>query len=442
MPMVDGRVARSAERPESRLGGVGGRSLPTAIGTAALLFLTAPASAQQTGFTEGLRVQGGYTHQTAAPDNLTLTTIPAVSFLYLQKRAELRATYAFTFSVYTGGSSADIANRLNVSSYFDLSQRTGLVLTAEGTQTTVNNALTAAPASATTVTTLPTGSTNLVTARISEGLSHQVTPVVRTGQALDGLYSTQLEQTNLHGYYTSASLSLEREWPRDALGGDVRTAYSFSHAPPFPDSQLVNIGLTPHWRHDISRQFTASLATGASVIFSPQPGTRRILEPFVLATLLYAWSDSEVDVNYFMGVAPNQLTAQPFQTDRVGLHASTPLSVRYRIAGGTSISYAHSKTLNLFTDPTLPPIPSTDAVFGDVDVGWSPVENVQVFARYQIYDQIVSGAVDTTIPNATPPPANEIRHLAFIGVQLSSRLDTFKVRTSFPQRVDRGDPAR
>lgn len=412
-----------------------------AFAICAALVLAPSVAEAESGLTESLRLQGAYTHQTAG-DDLTGFVIPTLSYFTIAKRAQLRLTYAFTFAVHTTDPPADIANRVSLGSSFELSQRTGLVLNADAFETTVNNALVSQPSAVTTVTTLPTGTTRIVTAHVGQGLSHQLTPVVRVGQGLDGSYTTTLGDSELKGWYTGGAVSIDREWVRDALGADIRGAYTFSHQPPppppavaLPDQEIGNIGLTPHWRHDISRRTTGYVAAGASYVFSPAKNTRRIIKPFGLASLLYQWDDAEVDLSYGIGVAPNSLTAQLFDANRVTLHASSPISVRYHISGGASVSYTHGRIVNLYVDPTIPPTPDSDAVFGDVELGWSPSDFVSAFARYQIFDQIASG--DTTLATTT---GSEIRHVVLFGVAFASRLDAIKIRTRLPQRVDRGDP--
>ncbi len=398
-----------------------------------ILGTTSIASAQ-TSLAERLRAQGIYTHQTgqASPDDLAGQVVPELSLLSLGARSQLRATYTLAATAHTTFP-ADLANRVNLSSAFELSKRTTLLLSAEAGHSTVANALISGGSSAAPVGVVPLAAGQLLTARISEGTSWEASPVIRFNQSVDATYVTTFDgPLSLDGYLANAVVSIDRTWKSDALGVDLRNGYARTHAEPLPPERLISLALTPHWRHDISQALTSLFVAGASIVFSPDPGTRPLVGPFAQASFNYLLDEATVAVIGSVGTQANALTAQLLYADQVTIRASTPLSLRHAIDASTSIGYIHGTILDRRRGVVQPP--DFDAFIADASIGWSPTEAVELFARYQFLDQL---AADTALA-ATPATQ---RSTVILGIQLSSHPDPIRVPTRFPQRVDRSDAA-
>ncbi len=398
----------------------------------ALLVLPATASAQA-GLTERLRIQGGYTYvqNTQPPDDRWAGVAPELSYTVLEPLWMLRVTYGFAANVHTTFP-VDISNRLSLASSFELSKRTSLLLNADATETTIASLLATQPANNAVIGALPPGDTHLLATNAAEGISYELGPVVTMTEGVNGSYVTSFGSgPTVDNIFGGAYLGLERLWKKDSLGLDGRMGYARTRTDPLPLATFYNASLAPKWRHDINRQFTASLSTGATIVWSPDQHTKPKLGPFIQASLLYAWSDSTLEGVYTTGFVPNQLTAQLLQSDQITIHATTLLSVRHHISGAASAGFVHGTLVNLRTD--LPTPPGFNSYVADAELDWSPAEAVTLFTRYQFLDQITDQQANTT---ATPPI---VRNAVIVGIQLSSRADDLRVPGRFPQRVDRGD---
>jgi hypothetical protein len=387
-----------------------------------------------TGLEERLRAQGIYAHQTRQTprDDFAGQVSPELTLFSIAERAQFRLTYTFLATAHTAYP-ADISNRANLVATLELSKRTTMLLSAEVGHSTVANALIARPASETTVGVVPITAGQLLTTRISEATSWEASPVVRLGQQVDASYVVSIDAPlALETYLANAVVSLDREWKRDALGIDFRASYVRSHAEPLPPQRLVPLALTPHWRHDISRSLTSLLLGGASVIVSPDTGTRARLAPFLQGSLLYTVDDASFELLGSVGTQPNALTAQLLYADQVTLRASTPLSVEHGVVASAAVGYTHGSIVNVNRGASR--APDFDSFIADASVGWSPVDALQLFARYLFIDQITAD----TPPTITPAVQ---RSTVILGIQLSSRPDPVRVPTRFPQRVDRTDTA-
>jgi hypothetical protein len=281
---------------------------------------------------------------------------------------------------------------------------------------------------------VPLGIGQLFTSRVGEGVSWEVSPRMRFTQLADATYITTIgapANLSLEAYLANGVLSLDRVWPTDAIGVDLRGGYAQASVPPLPTSRLIPLALTPHWRHDISRTFTSLFVAGATVVVSPDPGTKTLAGPFAQATLRYLLDDSTFDLTGSVGTTANALTAQLLYADQVTFATTTALSVRHHIVGSAGLGYTHGSVIELRRAVT--PQPDFDAFIGDVGVTWAPTPAVGLFARYQFVDQITATGV-----GAAATPALQ-RHAVIIGIQLSARPDPIRVPTQFPQRVDRSD---
>lgn len=308
-----------------------------------------------------------------------------------------------------------------------------MLLSAEAGHTSLTNALILrAPADA-PVGALPLTAGQLVTARVAEGTSWEASPVVRVGQTADALYVKAINSpTAQESYLVNAIASVDRSWKVDTLGIDFRAGYAWSHTEGTPPSRLVPLAVTPHWRHDISRNLSALFVAGGSIVLSLDPGTRPLLAPFMQASFLYLVDDATFELTGSVGTQGNSLTAQLLYADQIVLRVATPLSVRHAVVASASVGYTHGSVVDLRRDTLQPP--GFDTFIADAGIGWSPTAAVELFARYQFLDQITA---DTAL--ATTPALQ--RNAVILGVQLSSGPSATRVPTRFPQRVDRSDAA-
>ena len=403
----------------------------------AVLATAAPGRAQTT-LTERLRVQGIYSTQTGTvpPQDIAAQVVPELSLLDVSKRSQLRATYTFAATAHTT-LPADISNRLVLTSAFDLSKRTSLLLAAEAGHTTVTNSLILrSPADAPTGT-VPIGIGQLFTSRVGEGVSWEASSRMRFTQLADGTYITTINapaNLSVEAYLANLVLSLDRVWPTDAVGIDLRGGFAQSKVAPLPRSRLVPMSVTPHWRHDISRSVTSLFVGGATLVVSPDPATRTLAAPYGQATLSYLVDDSTFDLTGSVGTTANALTAQLLYGEQVALRTTTSLSNEHHVVGSAGVGYTHGSVIEL--RPAAVTQPDFDAFIADAGLSWSATLYMDLFARYQFVDQITAAGAAGGGLGATPALQ---RHAVIIGIQLVARPDPIRVPTRFPQRVDRGD---
>jgi hypothetical protein len=405
------------------------------VALCAVLVVLPSTAAAQGGLTGRVRYLGGYTHETpetfGSSHDVWSAVVPEVSYLFVEPRWQLRTTYAFTAAVHTRNPT-EIANRLSVVSSYELSRRTTLLLSADANQTSLSNYLITRPLVDTTTVLVPSSNSRLLTATASEGLVWEASPSVLLGQGLAATYVTSLDpEVQIDNAFASAFLSLERTWKRDALGGEVRAAYTSVDSPPTASGKFVTFTAAPRWRHDLGPSLSSTLAAGASIVVSPDPETEPLVTPSVRGALLYTVETSSLELSYAAGAAPNVLTGQMLRSHLVTLRGGVPLSERHRLFANGSIGYLNGTLINLRRDPALGATPEVNALLSDVEVTWLATDWMQLFVRGLFLAQ----------DNGSDAPAF-VREAGIVGVQFSSRSpDGVAIPVRFPQRVDRSDGA-
>ncbi|MBX3206862.1 MAG: hypothetical protein KF764_17460 [Labilithrix sp.] len=414
------------------------RATSTAV-CAALVAFASDAAAQPIAV-ERIRLQGGYIGEARpepAPhlDDVWIGAVPQLSVFWLTPDATLSIDYQLTAALHSFNSLSEIANLLTLASAIDLSRRTRLLLTAEGAQSTYSNYLISRPAGAAPVALYPSAGNRVITGRVSEVISHDLTPAVRLEQdATLGVFTTLAPSPPLDTFFADLGGLVERTWRRDALGAELRSGYvNIKAFPPVPDQQFVTLTAAPRWRHDWTTTVSSALSGGATAVLSPDAGTAPRAAPFGRASVLYNALPTTAELSYQVGVFPSVLTGLLAETNQVTLQGTVPISEHHRVFFGGSVGYQHASLIdlrNLGNDLTY------DSFLSDVGVTWQVSPLMQVFGRYQFIAQVGDA-------NAVGLNPSLLRDFFIVGVQLSSRPSPIEaVQTRLPQRVDQTDAPR
>ena len=410
------------------------RARAAAICVALLAF--APAAQAQPQIVERLRLQGGYiTEQRPAPaprvEDFWVGAVPELSATWLTPRATVNITYSLTGALHSLGSASEVANRIILTSAYELSRRTSLLLSAEGAQTSTSNFLIQRPAADTAIALYPAAGTRFITGRLTQGLRHELSPVLVASQDASALTMTTLAPAPpLDTFVASVGGGLERLWRNDAVGFNVRGGYALTRAtPPTPSTDVFTVTAAPRWRHDWTQTLTSSVEAGGTYLFSADPNAEPVIAPYGQAMLLYSMDPTTVDLSYRIGVFPSPLTGQILRSQQVVLHALTPISEHHRVYIGGSIGYLRATLLDLVSTANDQ---SFHAFYSDIDLAWQASARVRVFGRYQTIAQLAD-------VNAAGVNPSFLRDAVLVGVQFSSENAQITIPTRFAQRVDGAD---
>ena len=414
-----------------------------APGIAGVLLLAGTARAQavvpgsNTELVERLRVQGGFiTESRSAPtprtDDVWIGVVPQLTLTLVARDFVATLDYQLVAAVHSLGDASEVANLVNASSQFDLSSRTRLLLSGSFAQSSLSNYLQNQPVQNRAIALGPVPGSRVITARLGQGLSHDISSRWRFEQTADaGVFTTLAPTPPIDSFTTNLGLALDHLWRNDAVGVEAHGGYGLTQViPPLADQAYITVSSGPRWRRDWTPSFNSSVAAGGSVLIPTQTNAESRFGPFARASLLYTWAPTIVDLTYTTGFFPSVLSGQILQSHQVTLRGTTPISEHHRVYSGASIGYLHANLLDLqnaANDQTF------DALLTDVDLTWQVHPLIGVFGRYQFITQI--GEVTTAGLNPS-----FLRDTLFVGVQLSSQPTiSAPVSSGFPQRVDGTD---
>jgi len=371
---------------------------------------------------------------TRSPGNDTndyfVAATPSISYFIEGNRTLLQLSYSFTGSLNTVLPNG-IANRVGAAFSYDISPTTRLLIGAEGLQALIGNYLLVRRAPATRIGAIPNLNASLITANLNQGITHEISPVVRLNQNVNGTYVTSLDQ-QLRNYLATGTIGVDRAWEFDAVGAEFGIQYARVFLPPLPTTNVVTFSLGPTWDHDISPTLSTSMAIAAQVAISPDPGTDPRIGPAGRASILYSSEGSGVGLEYAGGIEPNLLLGTLLRSHQVTLRGFTPLSEKYQVILGVSSGYLKAEAVSLDNSGIFDN--SFDAVLHDADITWAATNWLSMFVRYQFIGQTAGEGQAAT-------PAI-VRHGALFGLDLFASRPTERSRlppTGFPKRVDRSD---
>lgn len=409
---------------------------------AAMLCIARTARAEPTSFTLSprVRVQGGLiTENRPSPaprtEDLWLGAMPGVSLTALSRDLATTVDYQLNGAVHSLGGASEISNYVNVAAAYEATPRLRLLGSGQFIQSSVTNLLVTQGAATNVVTVLPTAANKIVTARVGQGLSYELTSRLRLEQSADASVFTTLAPTPpLDTFSAGLGGAIDHSWRNDAVGFETRATYTIAHfIPPLLDQSFFTFTGGPRWRRDWSPSWTTSIAAGATSLVSTDTAAETRVAPFARASALYLWAPTQLDLALSTGFTPSILSSQIFQAHQATLRGTRPIWEHQRLYGSASIGYLRASLIDV-RDQGLGQ--DFDAFLSDVEVSWQALPLVQVFARYQFIAQI--GERQTTGLNPSM-----LRDVLLLGFQLTTRPPNAEVASSVPttfgRRVDRSD---
>jgi hypothetical protein len=351
--------------------------------------------------------------------------IPGVVLASTAPRILQRASYTLAVDLYARHSEADsYSNTIDWTGNVLTSPTTSLLLTLQSQQGKVSTFNINQASGGTTITLVPQNSNhNYFSQTASEAFTATPTPHWRVTERLSLKVFAPLEQGTLPNTYDLlGEVGFDRIFHVDALGLVLRADFVDLVEPRDPvtdvpigfDQRLAITSLIARWRRDWSPSWNTEAALGVISIVGasadPTLATQTAWEPSALAALRFERQLGSGELRYAHDVAANTLVGGMFSTDQVALQASVPL-VRERLFLGATVAYQHSLLLSLIPGATEA---KADLVIADVTLGWQPIPELRVFARYSFLDQFGSppvGDIPSLLPDLT-------RNLVMAGVNV------------------------
>jgi hypothetical protein len=372
---------------------------------------------------------------------------PGALFSYEAPRMIHELTYNFEANFYQENSDArSYLHRAGWRGFFLTSPRSELTAAAQYS-TGQNNALVARDASGTPVG-QPGGTTDFVSADLSENYHFSITRQLRLSQSFLGRrFETKDDfNTTSTGTELGGSVGIDRSWRDNAVGLTVSPSLVLLEARVPPDEDMpmaivsgtdsLNVQAVLSWRRDLGRRWSSLLDAGGTAIIPIDEGDQFVMQPTVGAALSYfpEWGSATVQAR--RSVVPNLFIAQNTITDSATASLTLPLPwlavdpAQPRLSVRGTGGYQRTQIIDLDTGDNGD---GYDVIVGDLAVEYAMSNALALSVRYQYIKQDAEN--DTLIETV-----DYTRQTAMITVygRWPDRL-AGQVPSSESLRVDRGN---
>jgi hypothetical protein len=334
-------------------------------------------------------------------------------------RVAWRLGYVFAGSLSLDGSGPNTySNQATAALAAQLSNRSSMTLSTSVTQGGTAFQLSQQAADAGQPGLRAPGSPDLVAATVGEAFAWEASEHVRFGQSITGTLSAPQDDLGQFSATMTGSLSLDRVFPTDAIGGEFRSSVALLRpltAEGDPYWSITNVFLG-RWNHDFSVSWNGSVTAGVSQVVTLAGSYPLAIVPTGTLSARYTSGNAVGSLILTHGTATNVQTGTVSMRDQVvvrGAVSFDPLLARaLRISAGFSHDQALGEASALVAAGT------GNAVQGDVGLAWGLNESLLATARYSVayqfgqsgglqpqLTQVLLVGVTGRYSNARRPPA-------------------------------------
>jgi hypothetical protein len=348
-----------------------------------------------------------------------------------------RLQYRFTADLFALHSEANsYSNTLDWAGFVTTSRNTELIVTLQSQQGRLNTFNLNAPSADAPAMALPTNaSVNFFSQSAGETLTWDPTAHWRFSESGFFRAFIPIDRGRLSDSYNFiGELTGDRVFRIDSLGLVLRTDFIDYVATRDPvtnvqvgqDQKQLISSLAARWRRDWSPSWNTEASLGVIEAMNVEHVDKLIFQPSALAAVRFSREVVAAELVYAHAVTPNALVGTTFVVDQVGLQGGVPLPQRTHVIVGATVAYQHLTQVTATGDTGA----TADLAVVDVSIGWQPLPELGVFARYSLFDQFGAAA---DLPSLT-------RNTVLVGLNvIYPAVAAARVPTRQGSRVDRSD---
>jgi hypothetical protein len=330
--------------------------------------------------------------------------VPRLALTSAAPRFMQKLQYSFTADLFAFHSEADsYSNTLEWNGSLLVSPTTTLILTLTSLQGKVSTFAFNQPSSGATIAVLPQNNdTYYFNQSANESLEARPVAAWRVTQLLRFNAFVPLQRGKLSDSYDLiGEVGFDRMFASDAVGMVLRADF-VDFVPPVDPATGMSIGfgqkqllgsLVARWRRDWSPFWSSEAALGAVGVVGttsdPTATTRMTWQPSALAAIRWTREIGSAELRYAHAVQPNALAGATFSSDGVTLQAGFPI-VRAKMFFGATGGYQRAQTVSLIAGM---PSATAHVILADATIGWQPIPELGLFARYSYFRQLGSPPV-------------------------------------------------
>lgn len=348
--------------------------------------LAAPAAAQHVEGRASLTAAASYNQTIADSPSATpllagpsLAVIPQGSLIYETPRTNNVLTYAFTLNVpFAGGDGIRVGplsygNRFAYSGRYELSELSFLTFACGLNHGPLQALSAAGDASQTQLDPVPAGAAYVLGVNAQQGFTRQLSPVLSLTQASAFSLMAPFDPVRAQARFVMVqnSLSLERSFARDSVGGQIAVATAHFTAGEgaggvviAPRTQVASTA-SASWSREITEALSSAVALGVTHVTTPGQRTAGVVQPMGTASLTYRLTPALMTLAYAHQAAPSLAAGSVSFTDTVTLRFITPIGRTGLLAMGSG---GFARLTPIDAEATA----ATNVILGDASLAYYP----------------------------------------------------------------------
>jgi hypothetical protein len=234
-------------------------------------------------------------------------------------------------------------------------------------------------------------SPDLVTGSLTEAIGWEATEHLRLAQSVSALFSAPQDDLGQWAVTLVAPVSLDRVYPRDAVGLEFRPSFSLLRPLDAGAAAYDNItnSLLARWNHDFAFRWNALFSAGIEQVLTLSGSYPLAILPTGGVTVQYLMQNAVGSFTYSHGAMTDLQTGTVAASDLVSVRGSLSLDpVRARQLSA-SAGFVHNEPIGL--PPAAAAAGSGNAVQADVGLGWALSDTLVATARFTLAYQFGQG---------------------------------------------------
>lgn len=357
-----------------------------AAGTALLAALALPLpAAPQTVFQLEGAANLGYEETTGSvpASRLYAEARPALALQFGSPRLAWRAGYAFAGSLTLDGEGpSTYSNSLTLALAAQPTSRSTITVNAGAAQGSTAFQLSQRTLDASQPGFRAPGNPDLVTATLGQAFAWEATPSLRVRQGLTGSLSAPQHAFDRYNLSANASLGLDRVFPRDAVGLQVRSGFALLSAQDGEHYKSIDNALLGSWNHDFDETWNGHVTAGVEQVLTFAGSYPLAIAPTGSLAAQVRAGGASAALSYTHGAATDLQTGTVSVNDTVTLRGVVSFDPVVPRVLGASAGFVHARPLGEAASRAA--AGTGNALQGDVRLAWELREPVLATATYSL----------------------------------------------------------
>lgn len=222
-----------------------------------------------------------------------------------------------------------------------------LTLSASATQGSTFFLLTSRPADMATPDVRAPNNPAIVSSTVAESLTSDIGRRMTLSQNLVGTFSAPQDELDNYSASGTATLGLERGWPRDRVGFDLRSTVSYLQPQnqDQPQYRSYTNGFLARWSRDFSQRWNGLATAGAEQVYTDTGAKPLAIVPVATLSALWSGNNRGASLEFSHGTITNIQVGTVSVTDRIAARGVYQIDPIRRRSVAASVGFLHNEPI-------------------------------------------------------------------------------------------------